>query len=254
MPVMAFIKNNPSQDPHALHIEADGLRALSKVIKQHNLAICVPDIKAVNSQQLILERIPNQSASKQQWQQLGDQLARFHQIPQKHFGYPLDNYIGLNPQKNGLSDNWGDFFYNQRLMFQCQRIQDTSVSEEIRQQLKKLQQPLINWLNQQAVQPVLLHGDLWSGNVLFSDNKVWLIDPAVYWGDSEADIAMTELFGGFPQVFYQTYQRQQPMSTDYDLKKICYNLYHYLNHYNLFGPGYLAACRSHLNRLTTALT
>ena len=139
-------------------------------------------------------------------------------------------------------------------MFQCQGIQQDAVQEDILQQLKKLERPLIDWLNGQAIQPALLHGDLWSGNVLFSDNKVWLIDPAVYWGDAEADIAMTELFGGFPKVFYQAYHQQLPPSPEYDLKKICYNLYHYLNHYNLFGHGYLAACRSHLNQLTTALT
>ena len=254
MPDMPFIKNNPSHDPKAMHIEAKGLRALSALIKEHNLALHTPDIKDVNSQQLVLERIPNQVASKEQWQLLGDQLARLHQVPQKTFGYPYDNYIGLNPQKNGLSDDWGEFFYHQRLMFQCQGIQQDAVQADIQQQLKKLQRPLIDWLNGQAIQPALLHGDLWSGNVLFSDNKVWLIDPAVYWGDSDADIAMTELFGGFPKVFYQAYHQQLPPSPEYDLKKICYNLYHYLNHYNLFGHGYLAACRSHLNQLTTALT
>jgi len=251
---MSFIKHNPSNNPKALHLEADGLRALSALISKHNLAIHTPEIKAVDSQQLILERIPNQVARKDQWQLLGDQLARLHQVEQQSFGYPEDNYIGLNPQKNGLFDDWGTFFYQQRLLFQCQLIQQSSIRNEIQAGLEKLQQPLIEWLNQHAIKPALLHGDLWSGNVLFSDNKVWLIDPAVYWGDSEADMAMTALFGGFPKAFYQAYHQGLPQSADYSLKKICYNLYHYLNHYNLFGRGYLAACRSHLNQLTTAIT
>lgn len=254
MPAMAFIKNNPTDNPDALLLEAAGLKALSTLIDDHNLALHIPEILSVNARQLSLERIPNQSATTKQWQLLGDQLARLHQVPQSSFGYPDDNYIGLNPQQNGLFDDWGTFFYQQRLLFQCRLIQQDTIQTEIHQQLTQLQQPLINWLNRDNIQPALLHGDLWSGNVLFSEDKVWLIDPAVYWGDSEADIAMTELFGGFPRAFYQAYRQQRPLTSDYNLKKICYNLYHYLNHYNLFGRGYLAACRSHLNQLTAALT
>ncbi|MCW8869827.1 MAG: fructosamine kinase family protein [Proteobacteria bacterium] len=251
---MPFIKNNPTDDDQAMFTEAAGLQALSALINVLNLDIHTPEVLAVNSQQLTLERIANQTATKEQWQILGDQLARLHQANQQTFGYPEDNYIGLNPQKNGLYNDWGTFFYQQRLLFQCQLIQQTTVRKEIQNSLNKLKQPLINWLNQSAIKPALLHGDLWSGNVLFSENKVWLIDPAIYWGDAEADIAMTELFGGFPKTFYQSYHQQRPQSSDYSLKKICYNLYHYLNHYNLFGRGYLTACRSHINRLTAALT
>lgn len=250
---MSFIKNNPTDNSHALYREADGLRALSALIKEHNLAIHTPEIIAVNDHQLILERIPNQAGSQQQWQLLGDQLARLHQIEQQCFGYHQDNYIGLNPQKNGLYNDWGSFFFEKRLMFQCQRIKDAGIRTEIKDALLKLQTPLLSWLTNQAIKPALLHGDLWSGNVLFSDNKIWLIDPAVYWGDAEADVAMTALFGGFPKAFYQAYHERLPQSSDYSLKKICYNLYHYLNHFNLFGCGYLAACRSHLNQLSNAL-
>lgn len=249
-----FIKKNLADNPKAMYMEAAGLRALSALINKLKLNIHIPQILSVDDQQLSLEHITCRTATTEQWQLLGDQLALLHQARQQNFGYPEDNYIGLNPQKNGLFKDWGTFFYQQRLLFQCQLIQQTSIRNDILNNLKTLKQPLIHWLNKQCQYPSLLHGDLWSGNVLFSDTKIWLIDPAVYWGDAEADIAMSQLFGGFPKAFYHAYYQQRPQSPEYSLKKICYNLYHYLNHYNLFGHGYLTACRSHLNQLTTALT
>lgn len=251
---MPFIKRNATNDPHALRTEAASLKALSKQIEQLDLNLKTPEILSVDDQQLCLEHIDSQTAQSTQWQILGDQLAALHQAEQKTFGYCHDNYIGLNPQKNDMSNHWGTFFYQQRLMFQCQLIQDPGVYNEIKNSLLTLEKNLTNWLAEECTSPALLHGDLWSGNVLFSQHNVWLIDPAIYWGDPEADIAMTELFGGFPKSFYRSYHERLPRSPNYPLKKICYNLYHYLNHYNLFGGGYLAACRSHLNHLTTALT
>jgi fructosamine-3-kinase len=88
-----------------------------------------------------------------------------------------------------------------------------------------------------------LHGDLWSGNVLFDSNQCWLIDPAVYYGDSEVDLAMTEMFGGFSNAFYHAYFQIRSRSSTYANKRTIYNLYHYLNHYNLFGDSYLSRCR-----------
>ncbi|MCX7544224.1 fructosamine kinase family protein [Marinicella gelatinilytica] len=251
---MSFIKNNPTGNPKAMHMEAAGLKALSDLIQQLKLAIHIPKVISVDDQQLSLERIVSRKATQAQWQLLGDQLAVMHKARQQTFGYTDDNYIGLNPQKNGLFEDWGRFFYQQRLLFQCQLIKDPHIRAELQDTLSNLQTPLINWLNELYSLPSLLHGDLWSGNVLFSEDKIWLIDPAVYWGDAEADIAMTELFGGFPKAFYGAYHAQLPRSAQYPIKKICYNLYHYLNHYNLFGHGYLAACRNHLNQLSNALT
>ncbi|MEZ5473364.1 MAG: fructosamine kinase family protein [Marinicella sp.] len=111
----------------------------------------------------------------------------------------------------------------------------------------------IAWLNQHCSRFSLLHGDLWSGNVLFDAQNVWLIDPAVYFGDSETDIAMTEMFGGFPEAFYAAYQSVKPLSSAYPKKRILYNLYHYLNHYNLFGSAYLPACERGFQKLDQGL-
>ncbi len=248
-----FNKTNPHIDLNALFCEVDGLQALADLIKQLDLNLHIPEIHSVDTECLRLEYINSRSPTIKQWQILGEQLARLHQHPQRQWGYPIDNYIGLNPQANGLFSNWGLFFYQQRLMFQINLIQDNSLKSDLLKQLGLLKKPLINFLNNNYHQPALLHGDLWSGNIMFSQHKVWLIDPAVYWGDSEADIAMTELFGGFNQTFYSTYHSYMPRSSDYGIKKTCYNLYHYLNHYNLFGSHYLGACHDHLKRLQAKL-
>jgi len=106
----------------------------------------------------------------------------------------------------------------------------------------KHKQALINFLNDHCEHASMVHGDLWSGNVLFDRDSVWLIDPAIYYGDREVDLAMTEMFGGFTHEFYQFYNNTYPISNTYQQKKIIYNLYHYLNHFNLFGDRYLPAC------------
>ncbi|MCB1581549.1 MAG: fructosamine kinase family protein [Xanthomonadales bacterium] len=99
-----------------------------------------------------------------------------------------------------------------------------------------------------------MHGDLWSGNVMFDKEHVWLIDPAVYFGDSEADIAMTEMFGGFSSEFYLAYQSVRPLTDAYPTKRLIYNLYHYLNHYNLFGASYLSPCLRAIQKINQDFT
>lgn len=248
-----FQKNNPHSDTKALFCEVDGLQALADLIKKLDLQLAIPKVHAVDEKTLSLEYIESRPATSEQWQTLGEQLATLHNCQQKQWGYPLDNYIGLNPQANGLFSDWGQFFYQQRLQFQVSLIQDTILKDELLERLSLIKTPLIDFLNTNCHQSALLHGDLWSGNVMFSRDKVWLIDPAVYWGDPEADIAMTELFGGFNLQFYKAYRNYLPPSPAYALKKTCYNLYHYLNHYNLFGRSYLVACRDHFKRLQTVL-
>jgi fructosamine-3-kinase len=114
---------------------------------------------------------------------------------------------------------------------------------EFEKVLNQRKENLINYLNETTTHPSLVHGDLWSGNYLCDSEKVYLIDPAVYFGDREVDLAMSEMFGGFSPAFYQAYDTAYPRSADYPHKKKIYNLYHYLNHYNLFGQSYLGPCR-----------
>lgn len=239
---MSFIKDNNSGHPDQPQREAAGLAALQQQLSLINSPIRVPKVLATDPHQLTLERIHAVAGSRQQWLDFGRNLAAFHQCRQAQCGWPEDNYIGLNPQTNGRHDNWGEFFCQRRLSAQINMIRDVQLRLGFQQSLDRYQQALIGFLNLSASHMALLHGDLWSGNVLFDQQSAWLIDPAVYWGDPEADLAMTELFGGFPGVFYQGYRAVRPLSADYALKKIIYNLYHQLNHLNLFGSGYLASC------------
>ncbi|MCV6625561.1 MAG: fructosamine kinase family protein, partial [Cellvibrionaceae bacterium] len=140
------------------------------------------------------------------------------------------------------SSDWGAFFNHQRLQYQLSLIADAKIRQQW-QQILDQQAPLLReFLNNNCQHPSLLHGDLWNGNVLFDKAGVWLIDPAVYCGDREVDLAMTEMFGGFSEEFYRAYDSIYPRTDAYRSKRDIYNLYHYLNHYNLFGSDYLRGC------------
>ncbi|WP_223787474.1 fructosamine kinase family protein [Marinicella meishanensis] len=239
---MTFHKSNHSSHPEALCQEAAGLEAIRQVLTEHQIPIQIPQVHAVNDHSLKLQRIDHRAGSAHQWTAFGQALAQLHQIPQAQLGWLQDNFIGLNPQRNGWSDDWGQFFCQHRLGFQLTLLRDVQQRRTWQQLLDRIKRPLTQWLNQHLDHPSLLHGDLWSGNVLFDATGVWLIDPAVYCGDAEADLAMTQLFGGFPAVFYRGYESARPLSAAYPVKKIIYNLYHQLNHLNLFGSGYLGGC------------
>lgn len=241
---MIFIKQNPSIFADALYREAQGLACLRGNLQKTTVhtRIAIPEVIDVNEQKLTLQAINTQTARPEQLQQLGMALATLHQIPQPFYGFPNDNYIGLNPQPNGRFHHWGDFFLQQRLQFQVSLIHDNQRQEQFQQILAQHGSKLADFLSTHCQQASLLHGDLWHSNVLFDNERAWLIDPAVYYGDREADLAMTEMFGGFSPQFYQAYAEQFPLTGVYPQKKILYNLYHYLNHYNLFGQAYLPGC------------
>lgn len=231
------------QHNDALLAEADGLQTLSHFIKQNHIKLNIPTVHSVSPDCLEMTAIDSQPAHANLMQQLGHQLANWHQVTHLQCGYHRNNYIGLNPQKNTWSDNWGMFFTEYRLRFQVNLISEPNIKQHFNDMLDQQQQALIDWLNAHLSHFSLLHGDLWSGNVLFDSQQVWLIDPAVYFGDADADLAMTEMFGGFDQSFYAAYNKIKPLSEHYANKKIIYNLYHQLNHYNLFGSGYLPGCQ-----------
>ena len=238
-----FIKHNHSQYRDAPFKEAEGLQLLRKAIEsQPQNPLRVPEVFNASEQQLQLTQIHSRRAKKQHWQQLGEGLALLHKQPQKHYGLDSDNYIGLNPQPNGISSDWGEFFIHQRLQHQLSLIGDYTIRRRWQQILSDKKQSLRDFLNDNCQHPSLLHGDLWNGNVMFSENKIWLIDPAVYYGDREADLAMTEMFGGFDAEFYCAYDNVYPRTSVYKTKREIYNLYHYLNHFNLFGSSYIRGC------------
>lgn len=238
-----FVKNNRSRYKDHLLCEAQGLDALRAAL--HANAIEVPAVIQVDELTLTLPFIRATRCTLTQWTMLGKGLAAMHARPYSRFGFQADNYIGLNRQPNGFNTSWGDFFLRQRLEYQVGLITERQLQRQFSDRLRQHAVRLREYLDSGASQPSLLHGDLWNGNVLCSeDDRVWLIDPAVYYGDAEADLAMTEMFGGFPAEFYQAYRACRPEPPFWALKKQIYNLYHYLNHLNIFGNGYLSGCEA----------
>jgi fructosamine-3-kinase len=178
-------------------------------------------------------------SSPKNWTQMGQNLAAMHRyritdLPK--FGWHQNNMIGSTPQVNTWETDWMTFFKNHRIDYQLQLARRKGGNfPKATQLLAMIPQILAN----HHPQPSLVHGDLWGGNAGFSTtgNPV-IFDPATYWGDREVDLALTELFGGFPAAFYQGYESVYPLDAGYSQRKVLYNLYHILNHYNLFGGSY----------------
>lgn len=238
-----YTKRNATGYPDALICEAEGLQQLSGTLESAGVCgLRVPEVKRVDSERLEMTAIRAAAPDEHTLAKLGEGLARLHQVEQTDYGWSRDNYIGLSPQPNRRTSDWGEFFVRDRLGYQVSRISDSRVKAAFQRSLEQHGPVLMEWLRDHCAHPSLLHGDLWSGNALFDGKQAWLIDPAVYCGDREADLAMTEMFGGFGTAFYRAYDRIYPRTSCYHTKRDIYNLYHYLNHYNLFGGGYLSGC------------
>lgn len=201
-----------------------------------------------NHQFLIMEYVEEGQNSSDTQRILGKGLAQQHQISNKTFGWNEDNYIGSLKQVNAEKENWNDFFIENRLLFQTKIAFDNGLLT-----LKDLQQfeRLFHRLNElfPNEKPALLHGDLWGGNYFVSkENEPILYDPAIYFGQREMDIAMTQLFGGFSNEFYEAYQDEFPLEKDWKNRIPMFQLYPNLVHLNLFGSGYLESLRTVLKR------
>ena len=198
----------------------------------------VPRVLSLEGEVLVLERLA--LGARGDWAGMARMLARVHRSPSPRFGWATDNWIGLAPQQNGWSDDWASFFIERRLAPQARRAGLTL--PDVRQLLQG-----------HRPEASLLHGDLWNGNAGFTPDGPVIFDPAVYYGDREADLAMTELFGGFPAEFYEAYEAEWALPEGYATRKHLYNLYHLLNHLNLFGAGYRAQVEAALGLLGDAL-
>jgi fructosamine-3-kinase len=170
---------------------------------------------------------------------LGEQLAALHRNTADSFGFPQDDFIGTTPQPNNWTADWPDFWREQRLGHQLRLAAQNGYGGELQSQGKKLMDVLPDFFAGYTPQPSLLHGDLWGGNHGFlADGTPVIFDPAAYYGDRECDLAMTELFGGYPPDFYAAYRAAWPLDAGYAKRRELYNLYHILNHANLFGGDY----------------
>ncbi|BBC25845.1 fructosamine kinase family protein [Pseudanabaena sp. ABRG5-3] len=173
----------------------------------------------------------------QDWEAMGCHLAAMHRVTSdRGFGWDRDNTIGATPQINNWTISWLDFWREYRLAFQIRLAKRKgwrcSIPEE------KIYEALPKFFRDYQPQPSMVHGDLWGGNAAFIKGEPVIFDPALYFGDREVDLAMTELFGGFPSQFYRAYNAAYPLDAGYKERKTLYNLYHILNHFNLFGGGY----------------
>jgi fructosamine-3-kinase len=230
-----FIKSYRNKSS-ILQTEANGLKELEK-----SKAIRIPKVIAITDDYLILEFIKTGKAKNRFSKLFGKQFAEMHKTKSDRFGFYENNYIGSTQQINlPQNKNWIEFFWEYRLLFQFKLAEQNGyVNSEFKILFKKLEIQFPKILEGTEEEPTLLHGDLWSGNFMVDENgNPVLIDPAVYYGNREADIAMTKLFGGFDAQFYSAYDEAYPLLDDWEYRIDLYKLYHVLNHLNLFGSGY----------------
>ena len=242
-----FMKANSKANADFFTAEAAGLSAIETtgVIKTPSI-LCTgtDDGEDVGYSFLLLKFIKSAKPRSDYWETFARDLAALHKADTKifeisgKFGFFQNNFIGARAQNNTPSDSWISFFRDNRLAPQFKDA-DSYFTAEDRTKITKLLDHLEDFLIEPN-QPSLLHGDLWSGNVMCGpEGKAMLIDPAAYIGHAEADLAMTELFGGFPEKFYDAYREANPLEPGYENRRDLYNLYQLLNHLNLFGPTYL---------------
>ena len=238
--------NDAKKYPNMFEKEAKGLDLLRKS------AFTIPNVihfgTIANQSYLLLEFIDSKKPKDNFWEKFGQQLAQMHQITQPEFGLDHSNYIGSLVQTNDAHKDWVDFFFTERIIPQTTvAIDHKKLEVEILFQLEKLYHFIETHYPKEP--PTLLHGDLWSGNYMVDSNGMpALIDPAVYYGNREMDIAMTLLFGGFNPKMYDAYQEVFPLQNDWKERMEIWQLYPLLVHVNLFGGSYIKRVESILEK------
>ena len=250
---LLFVKVTDIARRSMLEAEAEGLAELASAA-----AVRVPRVLAVGVAEehafLALEWMDlagNSSSASQA--RLGKELAQQHRKTSEQFGWHRDNTIGSTPQMNAWSSSWVDFFRDARVGYQLRLAQQNGFGGGLQQQGAVLLERFGEFFTHHEPAPSLLHGDLWGGNAgVDAHGTPVIFDPAVYYGDREADLAMTRLFGGFSPSFYSAYEGAWPLPKSAHTRVDLYNLYHVLNHLNLFGGGYLRQAESIIDRLLAA--
>ena len=219
--------------------EEQGLHAI-----RETGVIRVPEVLAVVEQSghsgIILEYLSLSEPPRDGFSVLGQRLADLHRYSDELPGFHADNFIGASAQRNIKRKPWAEFFVQERLRFQMDLgVKRGAVSESFYDLYASKEDCIVSYLSEVTEPMSLVHGDLWSGNVVWVDSQPALIDPAVYYGHREVDIAFTELFGRFSEEFYRAYNESLPLAPGYKERREIYNLYHLLNHANLFGGHYI---------------
>ncbi len=238
-----FLKTNQRTPADMFFREAEGLNALRIAGGPY-----VPEPFLSGSDFLLMEDLKPGPRRSDYWLNFGRQLAELHLRVHPHFGFPQDNYIGSTPQPNSWTEDGFQFFAEHRLLFQARLANQRGLlAVDNVKQVERLVDRLPDLVPRQPAS--LIHGDLWGGNVTTNANgHPAIIDPAAYYGWAEAELAMTTLFGAFPQQFYRAYQDRRPLEDGFWQRFSIYNLYHLLNHLNLFGAGYLEEILAVLQR------
>jgi fructosamine-3-kinase len=247
-----FVKLNASPKAEMFAAEAAGLE---EIVRTRTVRVPHPVCHGANAQAswLVLEHLEVEPAHGEAMRALGHNLARLHRVTAQRYGWHRDNTIGATPQINTWSGDWPAFWRERRLGFQLELAASNGHGRGWLANGKRLIEKLPAFFSGHRPVPSLLHGDLWSGNAaMAAGGEPVIYDPAVYYGDREADLAMTELFGGFPPSFYEAYRAEYPLDAGYPVRKHLYNLYHVLNHLNLFGGGYGAQAERMIEQLIAA--
>jgi fructosamine-3-kinase len=241
-----FLKYNQSSEAENFVSEAQGLQLLANAG-----SLGIPQVYQTGCEGayswILMEFVESGLQDASFWQNLGHGLAEQHRVTAPRFGLAQANFIGRLPQVNDWLDSWGEFWISRRLQPMERLARNRGLlSSGHSQQLDRLYERVGDLLP--ATVPSLLHGDLWSGNILAGlGGRAYVVDPAVYFGDREVELAFTRLFGGFPEIFYDAYTQNWPLRDGWEARVDFYNLYPLLVHLNLFGKGYLAEVESILD-------
>jgi len=248
-----FVKRNGPECADMFAAEAEGLEELSAAAGE-GLRIPRPIAhgEAAGQAYLVTEHVAMDGRGGDA-AAFGRGLAQLHAHGAECFGWGRDNYIGTTPQPNGWYTDWAGFWRERRLGHQL-ALARADGNGRLADRCERLVERLGALLRGHAPRPSVLHGDLWAGNYGYDDDRgaAVLFDPATYHGDRECDLAMTELFGGFPAAFHQAYTAEWPLDEGYPVRRDLYNLYHVLNHAHLFGGGYIRQASSMIERLLAA--
>jgi fructosamine-3-kinase len=234
-----FLKINDDSPNKMFVNEANGLIEIKKAG-----VIRVPEVILFDDNFILLEFIRSGNKNKSFFTDFGRSFAMMHKFSGEKYGFYEDNFIGSNPQKNipdeTESNDWVNFYFNKRILYQFKLAEKNGYADrELREGISGLEKRIEDILGNSTEPPALLHGDLWGGNYIVDEKgNACLIDPAVYYGHREADLAMTKLFGGFSSEFYIAYNDCFPLQDGFEYREPVYKLYHVLNHLNLFGSGY----------------
>jgi fructosamine-3-kinase len=244
-----FVKFGPRSTFAQFEAECEGLREISRTNAIRTPAVLATGVTPSHAY-AAFEWIEFRPSTAESDAQLGKALAQLHSVTAERFGWHRDNFIGATPQRNAWSDDWIDFFRRLRLCDQLERARANGARSKLLRQGERLIEVLPAFFSGYQPVPALIHGDLWGGNhAVDPHGEPVIFDPAVYYADREAELAMTYLFGGFSQAFYRSYESVWPPAPGANVRRGLYQLYHVLNHFNLFGGGYQLQAEAMIERL-----